>query len=101
MHSYGQPAYGQPQTAFAQPAYGQHVLKVSYAGYGAGNKMMDVTDFVKHQVHEGRRAFATDVIYTSLGDPLPGVVKHLVVVFKKDGKKHSVLVKDGEPAHHF
>eukprot|EP01117_Protostelium_nocturnum_P010564 TRINITY_DN379_c0_g1_i1.p2 TRINITY_DN379_c0_g1~~TRINITY_DN379_c0_g1_i1.p2 ORF type:complete len:101 (-),score=19.80 TRINITY_DN379_c0_g1_i1:86-388(-) len=100
MQGYGQPAYGQP--AYGQAGYGQpHPLKVAYAGYGSGHTMVDVTDFVKHQVNEGRRHFDTEVIYKNCGDPLPGVVKHLIVVFKKDGKKHSVLVKDGEPAHHF
>jgi hypothetical protein len=76
------------QTAVTSPK----TLVILQAEYGAEDKWIDVTDRVAAAVRDN-----TLVIQAGndlAGDPIPGVVKQLTVVYTLDGEPHTALVPE-------
>lgn len=73
----------------------QGELIIHSAKYGAQSHTVDVTSLVGSKVSSGRlEIFATNANLG--GDPAKGVVKELEVVYYYAGRKHSVLIPEGE-----
>lgn len=68
-------------------------LVIKKAEYGAGDKQADVTDQVIAAVRSGT---PVEVSNSLAGDPAPGVVKQLRVVFVKGGQEQTVVVPEKE-----
>jgi len=68
-------------------------LVIKKAEYGAGEKQADVTEQVIAAVRSGT---PVEVSNSLAGDPAPGVVKQLRVVFVKGGQEQTVVVPEKE-----
>jgi hypothetical protein len=55
-------------------------ITISYAGYGNGNQINDVTDVVRGYYNNGERTFECDD--DKYGDPKPGYTKSLFIVWQ-------------------
>ncbi len=63
-------------------------IEIIKAEYGAGSKVKDVTTILRKHVHDFPVIILPSPSYNSTfgGDPAPGVVKHLKVQYRMDGK---------------
>lgn len=63
-------------------------IEIVKAEYGAGSKVKDVTTILRKHVHDFPVIVLPSPSYNSTfgGDPAPGVVKHLKVQYRMDGK---------------
>jgi len=78
-----------PETV-EKPAEGPVIER---AEYGVGDRWVDVTEQVVAAARSGVPIEASNDL---AGDPAPGVVKKLRVVYTKDGQEHSAEVPEGE-----
>lgn len=69
---------------------------IIYAGYGYEGKSLDVTEKIKTMYKNNIRTFKAE--NSIAGDPFPGKVKALYIVWLQDGITHSsvVLEQDGK-----
>lgn len=86
-------------SAFAQP------VEIVLATYGAG-KLHDVTGVVRNALTSGKRELTVTLEGLGVGDPSPGRVKSLRVVYRVNGSLYEAVANDfeslalptGEPA---
>ena len=68
---------------------------IVFAGYGYSTQTKDVTTIVKNGYGLGVRKFVAN--NTSFGgDPAPGKVKDLFIVWQQNGSTTSAVVQEGE-----
>ena len=71
----------------------ENAVVIKKAQYGAGDRWVDVTEQVIAAVQGGTAIEASNGL---AGDPAPGVVKQLRVVYKKGGREQTVEVPEKE-----
>lgn len=69
-------------------------LTVLKATYGTGDRTVDVTTILQNRVQGNSLQF--DVPGTQLGDPAPGLLKELVVIYQYAGQTREVRARDGQ-----
>jgi len=83
---------GQPLLGASEPARIE-ILSARYGLLDDPARTMDVTGYVAQQVAQGARAVR---VWSTLGgDPAPGIVKTLRVVFRAEGEERTVEGSDG------
>jgi hypothetical protein len=68
-------------------------LEILRAYYGAEGQFANVTEAVRSQVADGRLYLRVDN-YSMGVDPIPGVHKHLRIMYKLDGERRNVVVDE-------
>src|SRR5207253_2733188 len=72
-----------------------YVLQITSARYGAGNRMMDVTNRLAAQVRNGQLELQVTGD-TMGGDPARGTPKILTVLYSINGRQREVSVNEGD-----
>ena len=71
----------------------ENEIVIKKAEYGVGDRRVDVTEQVIAAVRSGSPIEASNRL---AGDPAPGVVKELRIVYAQGGQEHTVIVPEGE-----
>jgi hypothetical protein len=81
---------------FAQVLFSQQPnVEITKATYGAGDKQVDVTEWVRVLVSQGSAIKANNQL-TGKNDPAVGQVKTLTVQYVENGVRKTATVKEGE-----
>ena len=78
----------------AAPQQRPPLLVIKSARYGAGDRWADVTEVLRAAVRNN--SLQIEASNSLAGDPAPGVVKQLELVYSLDGQEFSLRVREGE-----
>lgn len=67
---------------------------IIYAGYGYEGKILDVTEKIKIMYKNNIRSFKAENSIS--GDPFPGKVKALYIIWLQDGIAHSSVIYEND-----
>jgi len=82
--------------ALAQAGHKAVKLEILKAEYGEGTQTKDATAILRRHAHNFRVIFLPSSNYNETfgGDPAPGVVKHLKIHYRIDGKEGQVVLNE-------